>query len=180
MVDGETITEQGTSAPGWIDAIRRRAKSSTTTTGKLAGACIGALRTGAVTKVAAASRLPPLPTNHHRVIVRPGSGLDVRRCNKIKFMQVLQLAVQLPSKAAEEDIVCTKDTQNIFVMSMPNLQTAEAYTKVRGIVLMEREHPVSAYVAASGTTSRGVVQGVDADLPDSVLQRLFVSSHNPS
>ncbi|KAL3202216.1 hypothetical protein MRX96_042627 [Rhipicephalus microplus] len=74
MVDGEAITEEEASAPGWIDAIRRRAKSSTTTTGKPAGARIGARRTGAVTRVA-----PPLPTDHHRVIVRPGGGLDVRR-----------------------------------------------------------------------------------------------------
>ncbi|KAL3226313.1 hypothetical protein MRX96_025213 [Rhipicephalus microplus] len=49
IVDGETITEEEASAPGWIDAIRRRAKSSTTTTGKPAGARIGARRTGAVT-----------------------------------------------------------------------------------------------------------------------------------
>ncbi|KAH7934425.1 hypothetical protein HPB51_029193 [Rhipicephalus microplus] len=180
MVDGETITEEEASAPGSIDAIRRRAKSSTTTTGKLAGARIGARRTGAVTRVAAASRLPPLTTDHHRVIVRPGGGLDVRRCNKFKFLQALLLAARLPPTAAEEDIVCTNDTQNIFVISTPSLQTAETYAKVQGIVLMEREHPVSAYVAASGTTSRGVVRGVDADLADSELQRLFVSSHNPT
>ncbi|KAL1467694.1 hypothetical protein MTO96_042002 [Rhipicephalus appendiculatus] len=180
MVDGETITPAEASAPGWIDAIRRRATSSTTTTGKPAGARIGALRSGAATRVAAASRLPPLPTDHHRVIVRPGGGLDVRRCNKLKFLQALLFAARLPPTAAEEDIVCTNDTQNIFVISTPNLQTAEAYAKVRAIVLMERAHPVSAYVVASGTTSRGVVRGVDADLPDSELQRLFVSSHNPT
>ncbi|KAH7971566.1 hypothetical protein HPB51_027091 [Rhipicephalus microplus] len=145
MMDGETITEEEASAPGWIDAIRRRAQSSTTTTGKPAGTRIGARRTGAVTRVAAASRLPPLPTDHHRVIVRPRGGLDI-----------------------------------IFVITTPNLQTAEAYGKVRGIVLMEREHPVSAYVVASGTTSRSVVRGVDADLPDSERRRLFVSSHNPT
>ncbi|KAH8021256.1 hypothetical protein HPB51_013931 [Rhipicephalus microplus] len=147
MVDGETITEEEASAPGWIDAIRRQAKSSTTTIDKPAGARLGTRRTGAVTRVAAASRLPPLPMPRRS----PGS---------------------------QEDIVCTNDTQNIFVISTPNLQTAEAYAKVRGIVLMEREHQVSAYVAVSGTTSRGVVRGVDADLPDSELQRLFVSSHN--
>ncbi|KAH8028664.1 hypothetical protein HPB51_018067 [Rhipicephalus microplus] len=45
---------------------------------------------------------------------------------------------------------------------------------------MEREHLVSVYVAASGTTSRGVVRGVNADLPDSERQRLLVSSHNPT
>ncbi|KAH7968575.1 hypothetical protein HPB52_009832 [Rhipicephalus sanguineus] len=153
MVQGEPITHEEASAPGCIDAIRRRATSSTTTTSKPAGATVGALRTGAATRVAAASRLPPLPTDHHSVIVRPGGGLDV--------------------PAAEEDIVCTNDTQNIFVISTPSLQTAEAYAKVRGIVLMERAHPVSADVVASGTTSRGVVRGVDADLPDSELQRLI-------
>ncbi|KAH8022393.1 hypothetical protein HPB51_023961 [Rhipicephalus microplus] len=153
MVHGEAITEEEASAPGWIDAIRRRAKPSTTTTGKPAGARFGAQRTGAVTRVAAASRLPPLPMDHHRVIIRPGGGLDVRRCNKLKFLQPLLLAARLPPTAAEEDIFCTNGTQSIFVISTPNLQTAEAYAKVRGIVLMEREHPVSAYVAASGTTS---------------------------
>ncbi|KAH8019325.1 hypothetical protein HPB51_018936 [Rhipicephalus microplus] len=180
MVDGEMITEEEASAPGWIDAIRRRAKPSTTTTGKPVGARIGTRRTGAVTRVAAASRLPPLPTNHHHVIVRPGGGLDVHRCNKLKFLQALLLAARLPPTSAEEDIVCTNDTQNIFVIGTLNLQTAEAYAKVRGIILMEREHPVSAYLAVSGTTSRGVVRGVDADLPDFELQRLFVSSHNPT
>ncbi|KAH7935545.1 hypothetical protein HPB52_002314 [Rhipicephalus sanguineus] len=180
MVEGEPITHEEASAPGWIDAIRRRATSSTTTTSKPAGASVGALRTGAASRVAAASRLPPLPTDHHRVIVRPGGGLDVRKCNKLKFLQALLFAARLPPAAAEEDIVCTNDTQNIFVISTPSLQTAEAYAKVRAIVLMERAHPVSAYVVASGTTSRGVVRGVDADLPDSELQRLFVSSHNPT
>ncbi|KAH8031188.1 hypothetical protein HPB51_013645 [Rhipicephalus microplus] len=148
MMEGETITEEEASVPGWIDDIRRRAKSSTTTTGKPAGARIGARRTGAVTRVAAASRLPPLPTDHQRVIVHPGGGLDVCRCNKLKFLQALLLAARLPPTAAEEVIVCTNDTQNIFVISTPNLQTAEAYAKVQGIILMEREHPVSAYVVA--------------------------------
>ncbi|KAL3184311.1 hypothetical protein MRX96_032112 [Rhipicephalus microplus] len=77
MVDGKTITKKEASAPGWIDDNRRLAKSSTTTTGKPASARIGTLRTGAVTRVAAASRLPPLPTDHHRVIVHPGGGLDI-------------------------------------------------------------------------------------------------------
>ncbi|KAH8042496.1 hypothetical protein HPB51_023544 [Rhipicephalus microplus] len=137
MVDEKTITKKEASAPGWIDDNRRLAKSSTTTTGKPASARIGTLRTGAVTRVAAASRLPPLPTDHHRVIVHPGGGLDIRRRNKLKFSQVLLPAARLPPTAAEEDIVCTKDTQNIFVISTPNLQTAEAYDKVGGIVLME-------------------------------------------
>ncbi|KAH7946882.1 hypothetical protein HPB52_005644 [Rhipicephalus sanguineus] len=138
MVEGEPITHEEASAPGWIDAIGRRAISSATTTGKPAGASIGALRTGAATRVAAASRLPPLPTDHHRVIVRPG----------VDWM--------CPT-AAEEDIACTNDTQNIFVISTPSLQRAEARLC---------------------TTNRSVVRGVDADLPDSELQRLFVSSHN--
>ncbi|KAH7943185.1 hypothetical protein HPB52_006230 [Rhipicephalus sanguineus] len=139
MVEGEPITHGEASAPGWIDAIRCRATSSTTTTAKPAGASVGALPTGAATTVAAASRLPPLPTDHHRIIVRPGGELDV-----------------------QEDIVCTNDTQNIFVISTPSLQTAEAYAKVGAIVLMERAHPVSAYVVASGTASRGVTQSYNA------------------
>ncbi|KAL3212303.1 hypothetical protein MRX96_036012 [Rhipicephalus microplus] len=90
MVDGETITEKEASAPDWIDAIRRRAKPSPTT-GKPAGTRIGVLLTKAVTSFAAASRLPPLPTGHHRVIIHPGGGLNARRCNELKFLQALPI-----------------------------------------------------------------------------------------
>ncbi|XP_049520575.1 xyloside xylosyltransferase 1-like [Dermacentor silvarum] len=64
MVEGGAITQEEASAPGWIEAIRRRATSSTTITGSQPAPAL-ALLTGAATRVAAASRLPPLPTDHH-------------------------------------------------------------------------------------------------------------------
>ncbi|KAL3195106.1 hypothetical protein MRX96_045771 [Rhipicephalus microplus] len=98
MVDGEMVTEEEANAPGWIDAIRRRTKSSTTTIGKPAGARIGTRRTGAVTRVAAASRLPPLPTDHHRVIVRPGGGLDTQGDSATQQPTPKQLSSAPPTK----------------------------------------------------------------------------------
>ncbi|KAH8035421.1 hypothetical protein HPB51_005145 [Rhipicephalus microplus] len=44
---------------------------------------------------------------------------------------------------------------------------------------MEQRYPVSAYVAAPGNTSRGVTRGIEADLPDSELQRLLLTPHYP-
>lgn len=179
MVVGEKITPEEANSPGWITAHKKRPASPLQATGKQHCAPAGAKYAGALKKVAAASRLPSLPADQCRVVIRPGGGLDVRKSNKLKVLQSLLLAARLPPTAADEDIVCTNDTQNIFVISTPSTVNAEAYANVREIVLMEQRHPVSAYVAAPGNTSRGVVRGVDADLPDCELQRLFLTPHNP-
>ncbi|KAH7972490.1 hypothetical protein HPB52_012591 [Rhipicephalus sanguineus] len=102
MVEGEVLNQEEAHSPGWNNARKKRPVSPLQATGKQQCAPASAKYAGALKKVAAASRLPTLPADHCRVVVRPGGGLDVR-----------------------------------------------------------------------------VVRGVDADLPDSELQRLFVPPHNP-
>ncbi|KAH8028002.1 hypothetical protein HPB51_012291 [Rhipicephalus microplus] len=177
MVDGEVITKEEANVPDWIAAHKKCPESPLEATGKQHRVPAGALYTGATKKVAAASLLRPLPSEQCRVVVRPGGGLDVRKSRKIKLS--LLLAARLPPTAADADIVCTNDTENIFVISTQRTANAEAHANVREIALMEQRYPVSAYVAAPGSTSRGVVRGVEANLPDWKLRRLFLTLHNP-
>ncbi|KAH7964053.1 hypothetical protein HPB51_027707 [Rhipicephalus microplus] len=178
-VDGEVITEEEANAPVWIAAHKKHPENPLEATGKQHRVPAGALYTGATKKVAAASLLRPLPSGQCRVVVRPGGGLDVRKSSKIKLLESLLLAARLPPTAADEDIVCTDDTENIFFISTQRTANAEAHANVREIALMEQRYPVSAYVAAPGSTSRGIVLGVEANLPDWKLRRLFLTLHNP-
>ncbi|KAL1435680.1 hypothetical protein MTO96_010974 [Rhipicephalus appendiculatus] len=74
MVEGEVITQEEASSPGWINAHKKRPASLLQATGKQHCAPAGAKYAGALKKVAAASRLPSLPADQCRVIVRPGGG----------------------------------------------------------------------------------------------------------
>ncbi|KAH7956363.1 hypothetical protein HPB52_008695 [Rhipicephalus sanguineus] len=184
MVEGEQISKEEAESNGWITAHRKRNADKTrleneTRTAGHSGARVGARNAGQLRKVAAASRLPRLPKSHFRVVVRPGGGLDVRKCSQLKVTQAILMAARLPPAAAEEDIVCANAMQNIFVISTPSESNANAYSTVQEIILADKRHPITAYITPPGNTCRGVVRGIDADLPEAALQSLFVTPKNP-
>ncbi|KAL3222910.1 hypothetical protein MRX96_028280 [Rhipicephalus microplus] len=85
MVEGEQISKEEAKSNGWIAAHRKRNADKSrfkheTHSARQTGAHVGPAKTSQLRKVAAASRLPRLPTSHFRVVVRPGGGLDVRTC----------------------------------------------------------------------------------------------------
>ncbi|KAL3224103.1 hypothetical protein MRX96_026687 [Rhipicephalus microplus] len=86
MVEGEQISKEEAESNGWITAYRKRNADKTrfkheTHSARQTGAYVGPAKDSELRKVAAASRLPRLPTSHFRVVVRPGGGLDARTCN---------------------------------------------------------------------------------------------------
>ncbi|XP_070389158.1 uncharacterized protein [Dermacentor albipictus] len=184
MVQGEQISKEDAESNGWITTHRKRNADKTcveneTRKATQKGTRVGAKQASQLRKVAAASRLPRLPKSHFRVVVRPGGGLDVRKCSQIKVTNAILMAAKLPPVAAEEDIVCANAMQNIFVISTPSELNATAYSQVREIILADKRHPIAAYITPPGNTCRGVVRGVDADLPEAALQSLFVTPRNP-
>ncbi|KAH8041910.1 hypothetical protein HPB51_019545 [Rhipicephalus microplus] len=184
MVEGEQISKEEAESNGWITAHRKRNANKTrfkheTHSARQTGAHVGPAKASQLRKVAAASRLPRLPTSHFRVVVRPGGGLDVRTCSQLKVTQAILMAARLPPAAAEEDIVCAKAMQNIFVISTPSESNANAYCKVQKIFLASKKHSISAYITPPGNTCRGVVRGIDTDLAEPALQSLFVTPRNP-
>ncbi|KAL3188678.1 hypothetical protein MRX96_022477 [Rhipicephalus microplus] len=77
MVEGEQISKEEAESNGWITAHRKRNADKTrfkheTHSARQTGAHVGPAKASQLRKVAAASRLPRLPTSHFRVVVRPG------------------------------------------------------------------------------------------------------------
>lgn len=185
MVFGEEISRQEDEASGWIVAHSRKKQRQDFTPGDSPGPSAGhraarpAHPKGPINKLIAASRLPRLPKDHYRVVVRPKGGMDVRKVSGIKVTQALVMAACLGPPQAEEDIVCANEMQNIFVISTPHARNAEAYAKVKQIRVGETLHEVSTYVTPPGDTCRGVVRGIDPELSDDRLGELFVHARNP-
>ncbi|KAL1482047.1 hypothetical protein MTO96_015132 [Rhipicephalus appendiculatus] len=179
---GDENSRQEDEASGWIVAHSRKKQRQDFTPGDSPGPSAGtrsAHPKGPIKKLIAASRLPRLPKDHYRVVVRPKGGLDVRKVSRIKVTQALVMAACLGPPQAEEDIVCANDIQNIFVISTPHARNAEAYAKVKQVRVGETLHEVSTYVTPPGDTCRGVVRGIDPELSDDRLGELFVHARNP-
>lgn len=146
MVEGEEISPEAAAGCGWLPAHRRRNASKAQVAAKAPqhvgqhGAAVGAKPPGPLKRLATASKLPNLPKDHFRIVVRPGGGLDVRHCSQHKVFNALTMAARLTPSATEEDIVCSNSMQNIFVVSTPQETNALAYCTVQEIILTDQRH----------------------------------------
>ncbi|KAH8038357.1 hypothetical protein HPB51_001140 [Rhipicephalus microplus] len=75
-------------------------------------------------RIVAISRLPQLPRDAYRIIVRPKDGLNVTKVSQIRFEQALAMAAALAPAEIEEDTICTNGTQNIYVVCTPHEKNA--------------------------------------------------------
>ncbi|KAH7939118.1 hypothetical protein HPB52_006152 [Rhipicephalus sanguineus] len=110
---------------------------------------------GARNKIIKASRMPPLPKEHFRIIFRPRGGLDVRKTGPIRLGQAIFTAAGLGLDEVIQDIICPNTMQNIIVASTPSRVNADAYLKVELITIGESQHEVSTYEAAPHATCKG-------------------------
>ncbi|KAL1467936.1 hypothetical protein MTO96_041813, partial [Rhipicephalus appendiculatus] len=133
----------------------------------------------ALKKLVKASRLPKMPRDHMRIIVRPRGGLDVKKVCTIRLAQAMAMAAALAPDEVGEDIGCPSAAQNILVVSTPMRKNACAYAAVQQIHLKQGKYDVAAYLAASNNTCKVVVRGVDADFSDAQLRTMIVNRRNP-
>ncbi|KAH7964168.1 hypothetical protein HPB51_027594 [Rhipicephalus microplus] len=172
MVEREEISHEEVNRPGWTTALDRNKKARVETpvfVGNASlvgskGGCRTAAPLGAMKRLAAASRLPRLPRDHIRIIVRPRDGLDVRKVSQIRLAQAIAMAAALALAETEGDIVCPNITQNILVVSTPEKKNANAYAAIQQIRISEGMYHVAAYVAAPDNTCKGVIRGVDTEV----------------
>ncbi|KAH7985405.1 hypothetical protein HPB52_025657 [Rhipicephalus sanguineus] len=87
-----------------------------------------------IRQTANASRLPRLPAEDYKVIVRPRGGLSVSEHRQARIYCCLRNAAGVGREAAEEDSICINYKQNIVVVSTPSEERARRYgaiTKIR-------------------------------------------------
>ncbi|KAH8033356.1 hypothetical protein HPB51_011047 [Rhipicephalus microplus] len=111
-VEREQISKEEAESNGCITAhIKRNADKTCfkheTHSARQTGAHVGPAKASQLRKVAAASRLPRLPTSHFRVVVRPGEGLDVRTSSQLKVTQAILMLPGCPQRQPRR-ILCVR------------------------------------------------------------------------
>ncbi|CAN7980466.1 unnamed protein product [Ixodes pacificus] len=184
-VEGEDISAEEFQCAGWQSAFTKRKSSqkclpaeSKQTANKPSGSSNGGSRTPASVKkhLVAASRMPRLPKEHFRVIVRPRGGLNVKNVSQVKIAQALVTAAGLSFTNAAEDIICLNAMQNILVVSAPSEHNAKTYAGVEAISIGSAIYDVSSYLAAPDNTCRGIIRNIDLELDQEQLRSLIVYS----
>lgn len=187
-VEGEDISsDEFENSVGWTTAVSKR-KSATKNAPRQGDRASPASRgekrsrTPASVKkrITTASRLPHLPREHIRVIVRPRGGLDIKKVGHLRVAQALPVAANLQAIDITEDIICPNMMQNIMIVSTPLRSNAMAYAGVEAITIGEANYELNAYFAAPENSCKGVFHGVDPAIEQEELQPLIIQPKNPS
>lgn len=133
-----------------------------------------------VRQIAMASRMPDLPTDDYRVVVRPRGGFNVSDYKTDRIYCCLRSAAGIGREATEEDSICLNVKQNVVVLSTPSEDRAYKYGAISKLRIGEREYEASAYRAAPENTSKGLVRGISKDENPADIVRSLVTQRNPS
>ncbi|KAH7977977.1 hypothetical protein HPB49_004111 [Dermacentor silvarum] len=82
-------------------------------------------------KVIRASRMPPMPKEHAKIIIRPRGGLNIAKTGPTVIGKAIVEAAGLTPTQISSDVICPYIQQNIMVASTPNRDNASNYTRIR-------------------------------------------------
>lgn len=130
-------------------------------------------------KVIKAGRMPKLPKEEIKIVVRPQGGLDIVKVGAPTVTVAIFAAAGITAEESAEDTVCPNSHQNIVVVSTPKRANADRYAKMRKIVIQGKGHEVNAYETAPDNTTKGVIRGIPVEDGPQTLDKKIVNPRNP-
>ncbi|KAH7968306.1 hypothetical protein HPB52_007624 [Rhipicephalus sanguineus] len=130
-------------------------------------------------RVARASRMPYMPKDHFKIILRPRGGINISKMGSTKVGKAIIEAAGLGSDQTASDIICPNVSQNVMVASTPERENAEKYVRIRSIDLGGCSYEINAYEAAPDDTCKGVIRNIDVADGPAELERNIVIPRNP-
>ncbi|KAH6941422.1 hypothetical protein HPB50_017928 [Hyalomma asiaticum] len=76
-------------------------------------------------RIVKASRMPPMPEEHIKIVIRPRGGLNLEKVSPTTVGNAVVDAAGFSSEQTKEDIICPNFKQNILVASTPERSNAE-------------------------------------------------------
>ncbi|KAL1441318.1 hypothetical protein MTO96_008730 [Rhipicephalus appendiculatus] len=190
QVAGQDISPEAFAAePGWITARSRRSTRGTnlTPTDESSQAPSNRPRSRARQRVKAqvlkAGRMPQLPTEDIKIVIRPKGALHIAKIGSPVVTAPILQAVNLTDEESLEDTVCPNTQQNIVVVSTPHPDHADRYVRIRSIQVNGVTHEVNAYETAAEHTTKGVIRGIlltDTPPPPQHIHNNIVTARNPT
>ncbi|KAH7948889.1 hypothetical protein HPB49_002925 [Dermacentor silvarum] len=136
------------------------------------GSVIGAIKN----RIVKASRMPQLPEEHSKIIIRPRGGLNLNKVSTTAIGAAVIEASGLTAEQAREDVVCPNFTQNIVVVSTPKPE--HAFNAIKSFKIVETEYEVNAYETAPHATYKGVIRRMDIRDTQAIITRNIVHDLN--
>ncbi|KAH7965984.1 hypothetical protein HPB49_012403 [Dermacentor silvarum] len=130
-------------------------------------------------KVIKAGRMPRLPKDEIKIVVRPQGNLDTVKVGASTVTAAIFVAAGITGEESAEDTVCPNSHQNIVVVSTPKRSSADRYAKMRQIHIKGKPHEVNAYETAPDNTTKGVIRGIPIEDGPQVLDKNIVNQRNP-
>ncbi|KAH7975515.1 hypothetical protein HPB52_002343 [Rhipicephalus sanguineus] len=113
--------------------------------------------------LAKASRMPELPPDDYRIIVRPRGGFNGAEYQIDRIYCCLRNAAGIDREAAREDSICLNVKQNVVVLSTPSADRAIRCGAISKLCIGNREFEANAYQAAPENTSKGLIRNISKD-----------------
>ncbi|KAH7943204.1 hypothetical protein HPB52_006346 [Rhipicephalus sanguineus] len=105
-------------------------------------------------------RLPPLPKDDFKIVVRPHQGLPVKNLTSPLLADAV-IAACGGQISGDQFLLRIKPGSNIFIVSTPHQTVADRVRRITALSINGRRHSVNAYVATSEGTTKGVIHGLD-------------------
>lgn len=132
-----------------------------------------------VRQVILASKMPNLPKEDYKIIMRPRGGFKVTNYGLDRLGCCVRNAAGIPRGESEGDIVCVNYKQNILVVSTPSDDRAAKYRHITSLKIGNQEFDTSAYEAAPENTSKGIIRGISLEESPKDIWENLVRPQNP-
>ncbi|KAK8776522.1 hypothetical protein V5799_030133 [Amblyomma americanum] len=130
-------------------------------------------------KVIKAGRMPRLPKEEIKIVVRPKGGLEIVKVGAPTVTGAIFAAADITGDESAEDTVCPNSHQNIVFVSIPKRANAYRYAKLREIHIQGKPHEVNAYETAPDNRTKGVIRGIPLEDGPRALDENIVNPRNP-
>ncbi|CAN8024118.1 unnamed protein product, partial [Ixodes persulcatus] len=124
-------------------------------------------------------RMPQLPKNEIKIIVRPKGALNIPEVGSPTVTAAIFQATQLSPEESQDDTICPNVQQNIVVISTPRPHNADRYVRMKSIHVNGVTHDVNAYEAAPDNTTKGVIRGIPLTDSAQEIDANIINARNP-
>ncbi|KAL1454723.1 hypothetical protein MTO96_027777 [Rhipicephalus appendiculatus] len=114
-------------------------------------------------------KLPPLPKEDFKVVIRPHQGLPLKNFTSPQLAEAVITACR-GQVSGDKLLLRLKPGSNIFIVSTPDQATADHIRRITELRVHGRTHAVNAYVATGEGTGKGVIHGLTPHTPAETLR----------
>ncbi|KAH7968565.1 hypothetical protein HPB52_009680 [Rhipicephalus sanguineus] len=121
-------------------------------------------------KIIRASRMPQLPKDDIRIIIRPRGGLNIAKLGPTIVADAIAVSAGISPGTA---------CGHALAKHTPRRDNANRYVRIKEIRIADKTYEVSAYEAAPYSTCKGVIRGIPVQDSSADIDAKIVNDRNP-